>query len=252
MSAQRRPRYLPWQDALSDPGPVMVFDIDGVVATMKKFEPLLGDRFDEQAWREFNDKYKFAALITRGARLVDLAVESGLQVVWSTTRPSTAGEDTWNWLARHNLPQGPIMMRHRIKDGYRPAVEVKVRHWYSWLDKYGDTNPILGWVDDDDAALHALPYNGCPTWHPMKLQRALNRPRGSALIPTLTTRVSPPPDVLATNLAEHRAEWDARDEAFQAAQSIWWEKEKVRNAKRREERRKRQQQGRRDADRRRR
>lgn len=230
----------------------MVFDIDGVIATMKKFEPLLGDRFDVKAWREFDSKYKYAALITRGARLVDLAVESGIHIVWSTSRPDSAAEDTWTWLSQHRLPQGPILTRHRIKDGYRPAVEVKIRHWYQLIDTYGDTNPIVGWVDDDDAALHALRYNGAPTWHPMQLQRTINRSHGAPLLSTLLTKVAPSHEQLAANLAEHRPEWDARDAAFQASQSIWWEKEKRRTAERRAEQIARQQQGRRDADRRRR
>lgn len=230
----------------------MIVDVDGVVATMKKFEPLLGDTFDFDDWRAFSSKYKYAALISRGARIVDLAVESGIQIVWSTTREDHKSEDTWEWLGRHNLPQSHIMARHRIKDGQRPAVEVKLRHWYSWLDEYGDTNPVVAWIDDDDAALHALPYNGCPAWHPMKLQRTLNRSRDASLMTVLMTKVSPAPDELATNLANHRAEWDARDQAFQAQRSVWWEKEKERLARHRAEQRARQKQGRRDADRRRR
>lgn len=252
MAAPRRQRYLPWRDALSDPGPVMIVDVDGVVATMRKFEPLLGDTFDLRRWNDFMKKYRRAALITRGARLVDLAVESGIQIVWSTTRPDQAAEDTWNWLNIHHLPQGPILTRHRIKDGTRPAVEVKVRQWYQWVDKYGDANPVVAWIDDDDAALHALPYNGCPTWHPMHLQRTINRAHGEPLMATLMNRVSPPPDQLAKNLLDHRAEWDARDSEYQAKQAIWWEKEQQRMAERRAAQRQRQNAGRRDADRRRR
>lgn len=218
----------------------MIFDIDGVVATMVKWEHLLGDTFDFRRWRDFEKHYIHAALISRGARLVDFAVDSNVQVVWSTTRPSTAAAATWEWLKTHQLPTGPIMTRHRIKDGTRPAVEVKLRHWYQWIDRYGDTNPVVAWVDDDDAALSALPWNGAPAWHPLHLQRTLRRHEGEPLLQTLAEQVHPSQKVLAENLAAHRAAWDARDSAFQRKRSVWWEQEQARMRRYREQQRRRQ------------
>ena len=72
-------------------------DVDGVVATMNRFEWLLeGNRFS--GWSKFIKRYPEATLISRGARLVDDAVDAGFQVAWSTTRPDHAAADTWQWL----------------------------------------------------------------------------------------------------------------------------------------------------------
>lgn len=252
MSARRQPRLMPWRDPLPTPGPVMVFDIDGVVATMKKWEHLLGDKFSLEGWAEFQKHYGHAAPIARGARLVDDAIDAGLQIVWSTTRPDTAAAATWQWLQQNRLPLGPIMTRHRIKDGTRPAVEVKLRQWYWWLDKYGDVNPIAAWVDDENSALSALRWNGCPAWHPMHLQRTLMRNKDEPMMVTLMNRVTPSADKLAENLSAHRPTWDLRDNAFQQKRAKWWVEEQARMKVAREAQRRRQAAGRAEADRRRR
>lgn len=230
----------------------MIVDIDGVVATMKKWEPLLGDSFDLRRWAAFQRHYGHAALISRGARIVDFAVESGVQIVWSTTRPESAAEATWQWLKYKQLPTGPILTRHRIKDGTRPAVEVKLRHWHQWIDKYGNDNPVVAWVDDGDAAVNALRWHGCPAWHPMHLQRTLRRNEGEPLLTTLAERVHPSMPVLAERLQAHRPDWDARDSAFQLQRSKWWDQEQERMRAQREAQRRRQSAGRAEAHRRRR
>ena len=235
MGADRRPRATPWRDPLPKPGPVVVFDIDGVVATMTKFEPLLGDRFDMDAWNAFQKRYKHAALISRGARLADDAIEAGLQIVWSTTRPDHVAGDTWQWLTQHKLPTGPIMTRHRIKDGTRPAVEVKLRHWYWWNGKHGEDNPIVAWVDANDDANAALPWNGCPTWRPKTLQRALVRNRDKSMFDIVTSQGRYDKATLEANFANHRPAWDQRDEEFQRKRSRWWQAEKERRQQKRDQ-----------------
>lgn len=204
-----RVRHTPWRDGPAHPGPVIVFDIDGVVATMTKFEHLLSGGFSIEQWKQFQTKFPYAAPIAQGARLADSAVQAGFQIVWSTTRPDAAAADTWKWLIRHNLPLGPIMTRRPDMDAQRPAVEVKLRHWYSWLDRHPD-NPIVAWVDDDDSALAALRYNGCATWHPTHLRRTIVRHKDAPLMATLMQQAVAA-GVLADNLRTHRPEWEARE-----------------------------------------
>lgn len=242
---------MPWRDPPTNPGPVIVFDIDGVVATMIKFEHLLGDRFDFQEWSAFHKRYKYAALISRGARLVDDAVEDGLQVVWSTTRPDHTAPDTWEWLQKNNLPTGHIMNRHRIKDGTRPALDVKLRHWHSWRTNYWDRNPIVGWVEDDDAANDILSKYGCPTWRPKRLQRAVVRNPDQSMIDVLASHGRFTAETLAEKYESNRYDWERREAEYQAQRHKWWQAEQERVRIQRAATRSRQEAGRAAAERRR-
>lgn len=204
-------------------------DIDGVVASMNKFEWLLdGNRFS--GWSKFIKKYPQAVLISRGARLVDDAVDAGFQVAWSTTRPDHAAADTWQWQRANDLPAGPIMTRHHIKDGaYRDALDVKVRQWYWWLSRYGERNPVAAWIDDELEAVQLLRQHGCPAWTSVGLQRAIVKAEGRPLAAVLSEQ-GPSQEELDRNRARREPGWRRHEDAFQAERSVWWQKEREKAA----------------------
>lgn len=228
----QRQRLTPWNDPLPKPGPVAIFDIDGVVANMAKYEYLI----EQQRWADFAKQYGRAALIARGVRLVEDVEDAGLQVVWSTTRPEQAMSRTWRWLRESHLPQNPILSRHMIKDGsYRPTADVKLRHFFTWQNKYGERNPIVLWVDDDNDDRNTLRRFGCPAWTPMELQRAIVRSHGAPLTTVLAEK-GPSAQTLQHNLELRQPKWQLREDEYQAKRQEWWRNVRKRAAEQRQAR----------------
>lgn len=227
-------RLTPWRDPLPKAGPVVVFDIDGVVASMARFEHLI-DSADPN-WRSFNRHYGEAELISRGARLVDTVIDAGLQVVWSTTRPDAAAADSWRWLRTMDLPTGPIMTRHLVKDGaYRPQTDVKLRHWFWWNDKFGDRNPVIAWVEDDNASASTLLAHGAPIWTPKQLQRVITKANGRPFIAALAEK-DHDREILRRSMTRKRPGWQKREDAYQEERSKWWDWMRMKSARARERR----------------
>lgn len=220
-----RTRLTPWKDDPAEPGPTVIVDVDGVVANMDQFNHLISaETSRDKDWATFHRSFNQARLITSGSRLVSSLTDAGLEIAWSTTRPEQFARATWRWLQSHHLPLGPTMFRHFIKDGPRSAIDIKLRHWWFWYDQYGEDNPILGWIDDDLTAVHALRANGCPAWHPNEL---IPHSRKGQLLATLR---SGPIDMelLDQRLAESRPIWQANEDDWQARRAEWWARERSR------------------------
>lgn len=233
-SPSPKERLTPWRDPLREPGPTIMFDIDGVVATMRWFEDLLGDSSRNSNWTEFHRRFGQASVLARGARLVQDAKAAELEVAWSTTRPDQYAPTTWRWLARNRFPAGPVEFRHFIKDGPRDAMDIKLRHWWTWDLKYQSRNPLIAWVDDDPKALNVLRGNGCPAWGTKQLERAIRSSR-----PLLEILREGPPNMSPEKLERNREEqfplWQEREARYQQIRSEWFEGERRRAQARRRE-----------------
>lgn len=231
---RREKRLTPWRDPLPKPGPVFIFDIDGVVASMRKWESLLESPAPK--WGVFTKHYQDATLIARGARLVDDAVDAGFQIVWSTTRPDGVADVTWRWFESKDLPTGPILGRHVIKDGaYRSAVDVKLRHWFWWNDHFGERNPVVAWIDDDNMALQALRSHGAPAWAPMRMQRLIVKAHGAPLSTAIADNDFDR-ELLQQRMDRKRPAWQKREDAYQEERAKWWDRTRLKTAQEREQR----------------
>lgn len=218
-----RSRATPWKDAPAEAGPTVIISIDHVVASMDRYTHLIdAEHSRDRDWATFHRSFGKARLIVAGKRLVEDLVAADYQIAWSSTRPEQFARATMRWMNHHRLPLGPIMFRHYIKDGPRPPIDIKLRHWWSWTDNYGDTNPIIGWVEPEPAAINALRAHGCPAWHPKDLTR---RSRSEPINEVLEHG---PIDlsVLQEHRDNSRAEWQLGEDAWQARRSAWWEKQK--------------------------
>lgn len=121
----------PWKEPLHDPGPVVVFDIDGVLADMRPFKYLIeAETSRQKQWKEFHRKFEKAAPIKAGLITAKrIYNELEIDLAYSTTRPEQHARRTLRWLENHDLPMGPILFRHFVRDGPRSVIDVKLRHW---------------------------------------------------------------------------------------------------------------------------
>ncbi|GAA4551639.1 LNS2 domain-containing protein [Pseudonocardia xishanensis] len=138
-----------------------VFDIDGVLADVT--HRLHHLRARPQRWERFFAAADVDPLLEEGAnRLRKAQVDH--DVVYLTGRPERNRRLTERWLARHDLPTGPLHMRDDYD--YRPAREMK-REVLRWL---AEEHEIASVLDDDPAVFRVLEADGWPielaTWLP--------------------------------------------------------------------------------------
>ncbi|MFL0579464.1 hypothetical protein [Dietzia sp. 179-F 9C3 NHS] len=222
----------PWKEPLHDPGPAVVFDIDGVLADMRPFEHLIeAPTSREKEWKEFHKNFGRAKPIKAGLvtarRIFD---ELDIDLAYSTTRPEQHARRTLRWFERYDVPMGPVQFRHFVLDGPRPAVEVKLRHWWNWQERYAEQNPILAWIEDDPASLHALRAHGCPAWGPNELKSAS---RGGKSLRKALEAGPVDWDVLAAARQDRYSAWRADEDEWRATRRDWWDREKARQRQRR-------------------
>ncbi len=148
--------------------PVAVLDIDGVLADVRHRL-----HYVERApkdWAAF-----FAAIPTDPPLEVGVALAAELardhEVVYLTGRPERTRADTEDWLDRHELPPGRVLMR---RDGdRRPARMTKA----ALLRRLAAAETIAVVVDDDPAVCASLRAAGWPVleadWMPQA--ETLNR-----------------------------------------------------------------------------
>lgn len=144
-----------------DPRPLAVFDIDGVLADVRhrlhhlEAHPQRWERFFQAAGRD--------PVLEEGAqRLRDALVDH--DVIYLTGRPERTRRLTEQWLARHDLPTGPLLMR--ADDDHRPARYLK----RSELRRLSRTRDVVSVLDDDPSVVAVLAADGWPvelaTWLP--------------------------------------------------------------------------------------
>jgi hypothetical protein len=102
------PIHWAWRAGAVEPGPAVVFDMDGVLSDARGRQHHL-----ERPWRDwdaFFDAVGEDALITEVARLLDV-IDADLRVVLLTARPMSVQRQTLAWLARHELRWDLLVMR---------------------------------------------------------------------------------------------------------------------------------------------
>jgi hypothetical protein len=103
-------------------------------------------------------------------RLRDALVDH--DVIYLTGRPERTRRLTERWLARHDLPTGPLLMR--ADDDDRPARYLKRAE----LRRLSGTRQVVSVLDDDPTVVAVLTADGWPvelaTWlpHSSTLRRA--------------------------------------------------------------------------------
>ena len=97
-----------WRSGPVDPGPAVVFDVDGVLSDATGRQHLL--ERPHRNWDAFFDAAGEDELIDEVARLLHL-LEDDLRVVLLTARPLSIQRQTLGWLERHDLRWDLLVMR---------------------------------------------------------------------------------------------------------------------------------------------
>ncbi len=139
-----------WRSEPRVPGPVVIFDVDGVLSDANGRQHFLdGDRKD---WHGFFEACGDDPVVAEVARLTEL-LDPGLGVVLLTGRPARVQPQTLAWLDRYDLRWDLLVMRdrqdHRKADVYKQAVVGELRT--------AGYDPRLAFEDDrrNVAAFHA-------------------------------------------------------------------------------------------------
>jgi hypothetical protein len=123
-----------------------VFDVDGVLADVGHRRHHL-ERHD---WRAFFAAAADDPPLATGVTMAHQCADAGLTVVYLSGRPEGLRAVTVDWLHRHGLPAGELVLR---PDGDRsPATRLKVRLLRA-LARRGD---IVTFVDDDSWVVDAV------------------------------------------------------------------------------------------------
>ncbi|CAN5148492.1 hypothetical protein BH20ACT5_BH20ACT5_08660 [soil metagenome] len=151
---------------------LVVFDIDGVVADVTHRLHFLEAR--PKRWEDF---FAAAAVDPPLAEGLNLVAELGGRhdLCWLTGRPERNRALTEAWLAAHDLPTGPLLMR--ADRDHRPARAAKRDH----LRRLRRSRRIAVVIDDDPAVITMLAEEGIAhllaEWlpHSSTLQQAQER-----------------------------------------------------------------------------
>ncbi len=138
------PKHWRWRDGEVDPGPAVVFDMDGVLANGDHRQHLLNPKQGRRKdWKTFFSKAGEDLLIEEVASLTVL-LDPAINRVLLTARPTTIQDLTLDWLSRHSVQWDLLVMR---KDGdFSPSPDAK-RTAVRELQAYGFD--ILLALDDD-------------------------------------------------------------------------------------------------------
>jgi len=131
---------------------IAVYDIDGVVADVRHRLHYLDSR--PKDWRGF---FRTAAKDSPLSKGITMVTESAAEheIVWLTGRPDWMRALTLDWLAKHGLPTGELLMRKR--NDFRPAKVMKVS-----VLRTLDTRGMVSFVDDDPDVVSAATTAGFP------------------------------------------------------------------------------------------
>lgn len=98
-----------WRDGAVSPGPIAVFDVDGVLADAGHRQHYL--EWPLRDWDSFFAECGDDGLIDEVARMLSLLDEK-LQIVLLTARPMRVQSETLVWMARHGLRWDLLIMRN--------------------------------------------------------------------------------------------------------------------------------------------
>lgn len=132
---------------------LVVVDIDGVVADVSHRLHLLDRR--PRDWDQFFAASADDPPLPEGVALVT-GLPPGHALCWLTGRPERNRAITEQWLARHGMPDRPLLMR--ADPDRRPARQAKRDH----LRALRRTHRVALVVDDDPAVIAMLTEDGLP------------------------------------------------------------------------------------------
>jgi beta-phosphoglucomutase-like phosphatase (HAD superfamily) len=149
------PSHWRWRAGEVEPGPAVIFDMDGVLANGDHRQHLL-NKLGKKDWKTFFSKAGDDALIEEVARLTKL-LDRDLSVVLLTARPTTIQDLTLAWLERFDIRWDLLVMR---RDGdFSPSPEAK-RHALEQLRDRGFG--VLLAFDDDRRNVDMFHDEGVP------------------------------------------------------------------------------------------
>jgi phosphoglycolate phosphatase-like HAD superfamily hydrolase len=99
-----------WRSEPVEPGPAVIFDIDGVLSDAASRQHFLD--FGRRDWDAFFDACGDDPLVEEVARLLEL-LDPGLRIVLLTGRPLRVRPQTLSWLAHNRLRWDLLVMRNR-------------------------------------------------------------------------------------------------------------------------------------------
>ena len=141
---------------MSEPRPLAVVDIDGVLADVRHRLVHVTNR--PKDWDAFFAAAPDDPLLPEGLAVAkELAREH--EVVYLSGRPEWCRQDTLDWFARYDLPAGELLLRR--PGDYRPARVIKVET----LDLLAQRAPVDVLVDDDDLVCAAASEAGYAVFH---------------------------------------------------------------------------------------
>ena len=97
-----------WREAAVEPGPTVVFDMDGVLSDATRRQHYL--EWPRRDWETFFEECGEDELIAEVARLLD-CLDPDLRVVLLTARPIRVQRQTLRWLERYGLRWDLLIMR---------------------------------------------------------------------------------------------------------------------------------------------
>jgi len=102
------PVHWHWRAGAVEPGPAVVFDMDGVLSDAGGRQHLL--ERPRRDWDAFFEAVGDDALIAEVARLLDV-IDAQLRIVLLTARPIRVQRQTLAWLEEHDLRWDLLVMR---------------------------------------------------------------------------------------------------------------------------------------------
>ncbi|MEV5508545.1 hypothetical protein [Streptomyces orinoci] len=138
------------------PRPLAVFDLDGTLADVRHRLHLV--RGVPRDWDAFFAAAPADPPLDEGVRLA-LACARHSELAYLTGRPESCREDTVDWLARHSLPAGRLLMRP--EGDRRPARTLKPE----LLRGLAAQRPVTAVVDDDRQVCAAYEAAGFRVLH---------------------------------------------------------------------------------------
>ena len=134
--------------------PIAGIDIDGVLADPTHRLHHLDQR--PKNWSAFFADAHLDAPLAAGLTAVNELMNAGIQIRYVSGRPRYMADQTRSWLARHDLPDGPMHLRP-ARD-YRPAPELKLSVYQELAQEF-EIHQIL---DDDVRVFDRLRDEGFP------------------------------------------------------------------------------------------
>jgi phosphoglycolate phosphatase-like HAD superfamily hydrolase len=143
-----------WRDGPVEPGPAVVFDLDGVLSDAASRQHFI--EAGRRNWNAFFEACGDDPLIDDVARLLEL-LDSRLRIILLTGRPARVQPQTLAWLQRYELRWDLLIMRDY--GDYAAAREFKQDTVHD-LRRYGFTLELA--FEDDRRNLEMFRSEGVP------------------------------------------------------------------------------------------